>query len=54
MISFNNFRKELDLLHKLYGLYDAVMGKISGYYGILWTEVDIEKINGELLEFQNR
>ncbi|KAI4809667.1 hypothetical protein KUCAC02_018534 [Chaenocephalus aceratus] len=47
-------KKELDLLHKLYGLYDAVMGKISGYYGILWTEVDIEKINGELLEFQNR
>ncbi|KAI9544461.1 hypothetical protein NQZ68_001334 [Dissostichus eleginoides] len=47
-------KKELDLLQKLYGLYDAVMGKISGYYGILWTEVDIEKINGELLEFQNR
>ncbi|GLD50869.1 dynein heavy chain 8, axonemal [Lates japonicus] len=47
-------KKELDLLQKLYGLYDAVMGKISGYYGILWTDVDIEKINSELLEFQNR
>uniref|UniRef100_A0A671YVZ2 Dynein axonemal heavy chain 8 n=1 Tax=Sparus aurata TaxID=8175 RepID=A0A671YVZ2_SPAAU len=47
-------KKELDLLRKLYGLYDAVMSKISGYYGILWTDVDIEKINAELLEFQNR
>uniref|UniRef100_A0A3B4XA16 Dynein axonemal heavy chain 8 n=1 Tax=Seriola lalandi dorsalis TaxID=1841481 RepID=A0A3B4XA16_SERLL len=47
-------KKELDLLQKLYGLYDAVMTRISRYYGILWTDVDIEKINAELLEFQNR
>ncbi|XP_071768037.1 dynein axonemal heavy chain 8-like [Centroberyx gerrardi] len=47
-------RKELGLLQKLYGLYDAVMNNISGYYGILWTDVDIDKINAELLEFQNR
>ncbi|XP_062857897.1 dynein axonemal heavy chain 8-like [Trichomycterus rosablanca] len=47
-------RKELGLLQKLYGLYDAVMNKISGYYEILWTEVDIEKINTELSEFQTR
>ncbi|XP_068458453.1 dynein axonemal heavy chain 8-like [Clinocottus analis] len=47
-------KKELDLLQKLYGLYDAVMSKIGGYYDILWTEMDIEKINSELLEFQNR
>ncbi|KAG8014343.1 Dynein heavy chain 8 [Nibea albiflora] len=47
-------KKELDLLQKLYGLYNAVMSKIRGYYGILWTDVDIEKINSELLEFQNR
>ncbi|TNN84661.1 Dynein heavy chain 5, axonemal [Liparis tanakae] len=46
--------KELDLLQKLYSLYDAVMSKIGGYYGILWTDMDIEKINAELLEFQNR
>lgn len=49
-----SFSKELGLLQKLYGLYDAVMSKISGYYDILWTDVDIEKINAELLEFQNR
>lgn len=54
IISHHYLRKELELLRKLYGLYDAVMSKISGYYGILWTDVDIEKINTELLEFQNR
>ncbi|EHB05914.1 Dynein heavy chain 8, axonemal [Heterocephalus glaber] len=47
-------RKELNLLQKLYGLYDTVMGSISGYYEILWGDVDIEKINTELQEFQNR
>lgn len=52
--SYDYPRKELDLLQKLYGLYDSVMSKIRGYYGILWTHVDIEKINAELLEFQNR
>lgn len=54
MLPNASFRKELDLLQKLYGLYDAVMNKISGYYKILWIQVDIEKINGELLDFQNR
>lgn len=49
-----SFRRDLDLLQKLYGLYDAVMNRINGYYKILWTQVDIEKINGELLDFQNR
>ncbi|ELK00339.1 Dynein heavy chain 8, axonemal [Pteropus alecto] len=47
-------RKELNLLQKLYGLYDTVMGNISGYYEILWGDVDIEKINAELQDFQNR
>ncbi|RXM37302.1 Dynein heavy chain 8, axonemal [Acipenser ruthenus] len=52
--SLHRSRKELGLLQKLYGLYDTVMNKISGYYDLLWTEVDIEKINAELLDFQNR
>ncbi|XP_063079703.1 dynein axonemal heavy chain 8-like isoform X2 [Engraulis encrasicolus] len=52
--ALQKIRKELGLLQKLYGLYDTVMSKISGYYDILWTDVDIEKINAELLEFQNR
>ncbi|XP_069464857.1 dynein axonemal heavy chain 8 [Ambystoma mexicanum] len=50
----HRIRKELGLLQKLYGLYDAVMTNINGYYEILWTEVDIEKINEELQDFQNR
>ncbi|XP_072136268.1 dynein axonemal heavy chain 8-like [Mobula birostris] len=47
-------KKELSLLQKLYGLYDTVMNNINGYYDVLWVELDIEKINTELLEFQNR
>ena len=47
-------RKELNLLQKLYGLYNTVNDTIDGYYDILWLEVDIEKINNDLLDFQNR
>uniref|UniRef100_A0A8C3JBK3 Dynein axonemal heavy chain 8 n=1 Tax=Calidris pygmaea TaxID=425635 RepID=A0A8C3JBK3_9CHAR len=47
-------RKELGLLQKLYGLYDTVINSINGYYEILWTDVDIEKINAELQDFRNR
>ena len=31
-------RKELNLLQKLYSLYNLVMDSIDGYYDILWTE----------------
>ena len=47
-------RKELNLLQKLYGLYNTVMDSIDGYFDIPWTDVDIEKINNELLDFQNK
>ncbi|XP_033641432.1 dynein heavy chain 8, axonemal-like [Asterias rubens] len=47
-------KKELNLLQKLYGLYNSVIDGVNGYYDILWTDVDIEKINNELLDFQNR
>ncbi|XP_072296528.1 dynein axonemal heavy chain 8-like [Eucyclogobius newberryi] len=47
-------KKELDLLQKLYSLYDTVMTKIHRYFSILWKDVDIDKINSELSEFQNR
>ena len=30
------------------------MDSIDSYYDILWVEVDIEKINSELMEFQNK
>lgn len=52
--TLHHYRKELTLLQKLYGLYTAVMQSIDGYYDILWSDIDIEKINAELTEFQNR
>ena len=47
-------RKELSLLQMLYGLYNSVNDTIDSYYDITWTDVDIEKINNDLIEFQNR
>ena len=47
-------RKELSLLQKLYSLYNNVVDGVDGYYEIPWAEVNIEKINAELLDFQNR
>ena len=49
-----NIKRELGLLQKLYGLYNTVIDTINGYYDVLWTDVDIEKINAELIDFQNR
>lgn len=49
----NRFQ-ELGLLQKLYGLYNIVIDTINGYYDIAWVDVDIEKINNDLLDFQNR
>ncbi|GCC35016.1 hypothetical protein chiPu_0013494 [Chiloscyllium punctatum] len=47
-------KRELTLLQKLYSLYDSVIENVNGYNDILWSELDIEKINNELLDFQNR
>ena len=47
-------KKELNLLNKLYGLYNDVIDTVNGYYDVQWADVDIEKINQELQEFQNR
>ncbi len=47
-------KKELNLLQKLYGLYNQVIDTINGYYDIPWVDVNIDKINGDLIEFQNR
>uniref|UniRef100_A0A8C4TXL7 Dynein axonemal heavy chain 5 n=1 Tax=Falco tinnunculus TaxID=100819 RepID=A0A8C4TXL7_FALTI len=47
-------KKQLNLLQKLYNLYNNVIDTVSGYYDILWSELDTGKINSELLEFQNR
>ena len=47
-------RKELNLLQKLYQLYNNVLETVNGYYDIAWTEIDIEAINNQLLDFQNK
>ncbi|CAH1798803.1 unnamed protein product, partial [Owenia fusiformis] len=47
-------RKELNLLQKLYSLYNAVLQNVNGYFDIHWAEIDIDQINLELVEFQNR
>ncbi|KAI8792083.1 dynein heavy chain 5, axonemal [Biomphalaria glabrata] len=47
-------KKELNLLQKLYQLYNTVLENVNGYYDIAWAEINIEKINSELLDFQNR
>ena len=47
-------KKELNLLQRLYKLYNDVIDSVDGYYNILWVEINIEAINNELIEFGNR
>ncbi|XP_062336343.1 LOW QUALITY PROTEIN: dynein axonemal heavy chain 5-like [Osmerus eperlanus] len=47
-------KRELALQSKLYTLYSAVTESVSGYYDIQWADLNIEKINTELQDFQNR
>ncbi|TPP55936.1 Dynein axonemal heavy chain 5 [Fasciola gigantica] len=47
-------RKELNLLQKLYLLYNSVLDTVNGYYDLSWADVDIDAINQQLLDFQNR
>ncbi|XP_027953732.1 dynein heavy chain 5, axonemal [Eumetopias jubatus] len=47
-------KKQLNLLQKIYTLYNSVIETVNSYHDILWSEVNIEKINSELSEFQNR
>uniref|UniRef100_A0A8C6L065 Dynein axonemal heavy chain 5 n=2 Tax=Nothobranchius TaxID=28779 RepID=A0A8C6L065_NOTFU len=47
-------KKQLTLLQKLYGLYNNVIETVNGYHDILWADINIEKINNELLDFQAR
>ena len=47
-------RKELNLLQKLYGLYNDVLEKVNSYYDIAWIDINIDVINSELIDFQNK
>ncbi|XP_021242639.1 dynein heavy chain 5, axonemal-like isoform X7 [Numida meleagris] len=50
----HKIKRELSLLQKLYGLYNSVIASINGYNEMLWSDLNIEKINNELLDFQNK
>ena len=50
----NSIKKELNLLQRLYKLYNDVIDSVNGYYNILWQEINVEEINNELMEFGNR
>lgn len=45
-------KKDLTLLQRLYGLYNRVLDTVSGYYDIAWVDVNTDKINQELSDFQ--
>ncbi|KAL0969945.1 hypothetical protein UPYG_G00234980 [Umbra pygmaea] len=47
-------KRELGLLSKLYDLYNKVTESVSGYYDIQWVDLNIDKVNSELQDFQNR
>ncbi|XP_036448538.1 LOW QUALITY PROTEIN: dynein heavy chain 5, axonemal [Colossoma macropomum] len=50
----HRIKRELSLLSKLYSLYNSVIDSVNGYSDILWADLNIEKINSELQDFQNR
>ncbi|XP_027499866.1 dynein heavy chain 5, axonemal-like isoform X4 [Corapipo altera] len=50
----HKIKRELSLLQKLYSLYNTVTTSIDGYNEMLWNDLNIEKINNELLDFQTK
>jgi dynein heavy chain len=53
-VELQNIKKELNLLQKLYSLFNDVIKGVNGFYDIKWLEVDTEQINAELANFSNR
>ncbi|CAF3537957.1 unnamed protein product [Rotaria sordida] len=45
-------RRDLLLLQRLYSLYNKVLDTVASYYDIAWVDVNIDKINQELSDFQ--
>jgi len=48
------FTCTLSIAQRLYKLYNDVIDSVNGYHNIPWQDVNIEEINNELMEFQNR
>ncbi|GAB6028044.1 Dynein heavy chain 5, axonemal [Chamberlinius hualienensis] len=53
-LELSRIRKEINLLQKLYKLYGEVTTSVQGYYSMPWADIDVEVINNELMEYQNR
>ena len=49
-----NIKKELNLMQRLYKLYNDVIESVNTYQSILWKNIDVEDISNELMEYQNR
>ena len=49
-----NIKKELNLLQRLYKLYNDVIDSVTEYKSIVWKKIDVEEISNELMEYQNR
>jgi len=47
-------RRELNLLQKLYQLYNGVLDRVRSYHDIAWLDIDVDNINAELVDFQNK
>ncbi len=45
-------KRDLTLLQRLYSLYNKVLDTVASYYDIAWIDVNIDKINQELADFQ--
>ena len=50
----NCVKKELNLLQRLYRLYNDVIESVNSYHNQLWKDVNVDEINNELMEFGNR
>eukprot|EP01028_Stygiella_incarcerata_P006636 TRINITY_DN270_c0_g1_i1.p1 TRINITY_DN270_c0_g1~~TRINITY_DN270_c0_g1_i1.p1 ORF type:complete len:4523 (-),score=1222.92 TRINITY_DN270_c0_g1_i1:192-13760(-) len=47
-------KRELVLLDKLYSLYIEVIDRVNGYADVLWVDLDIEAVTGELDLYSKR
>ena len=49
-----SIKKELNLLQRLYKLYNDVIESVDNYKRVLWKNVNVDEIGNELVEYQNR
>ena len=47
-------KKELNMLQRLYKLYNDVIDSVAGYKAKQWKNIDVDNIGNELMEYQNR